>query len=149
MPSFPIFLLLLLIFAGCDGAPSKPNHPVGRWEYLGDLPDGSRGIVRIEILPGPFVKYLGFREHMEPLASAHAEKLANDLERRWFLNPEMLMQFQEPWFKGYGGETDGVDFFRYDAEKNTLTSAREDSLDKTFQSVEEFTPFEFPVRISQ
>lgn len=142
--------LLLLVglavgLAACDPSSRNPDHPVGRWEFVGELPDGFRGIVRVEIQPGPFVKYLGFREHMEPLAPAAAQALASDLERRWFLNPEMLMQFQEPWIRGYGGETDGVDFFFWEEETNSLISHREDSEGRKFMAVEDFTPFRFPV----
>jgi hypothetical protein len=148
----PIFFLSLLLagllISGCkDSAVDVQSHPTGLWEYVGPLPDGRVGILRVSIQEGPFLKYLGFRDPGIELTDEQSAEITQQSEQSWTAAPEMLVQFSGEEFRGLGGATDGVVLFQHNPGDGSLVSFYEDSRESVFRPVESFQPFEFPVAL--
>ncbi len=146
-----LFLLLpLVLLAACDpladAPPLSPGPPpiLGRWEYIGPLPDGSEGTVRVQIVEGPFMRYIGYRGPSGPLTAENYAKLCQGLEAAWSTHPELLVRWDGQAYIGLGGPTDGKVFFHYRAEDGTLLSEHPDTTGITLRPVSEFSPVRFP-----
>jgi hypothetical protein len=144
------FLLCVILLAACDPlADAPPLSPgpspiLGRWEYIGPLPDGTEATVRVQIVEGPFMRYIGYRGPSGPLSAENYARLRQGLEDAWPQHPELLVRWDGSAFFGLGGPTDGQVFFRHQPENNTLLSEHPDTAGITLQPVAEFSPIRFP-----
>lgn len=146
-----LFFASLLLILGGTGAtiffslppPAKKiSHPAGLWEHKGTLPDGRPLLIRVQMLPGPFMKYLGFRGTLAPLTPEQTTAALLRMETTWHNLPEELARYTDNGFYSYGGDTDGELYFSYDPATGKLLSYMLDSAWLEFEKVETFTPFQ-------
>jgi hypothetical protein len=133
--------VLIGVPLGCQRSVEEPSAPVGRWEFLGELPDGREGVVRVEIVEGPFLRFLGFHAPGVAISREQLAKVKENAEAFWWRTPEMLVQFDGDSFLWKGGDLDGQVLF--ELESGALRSRRADTLGLLLQPVVEFSPIAF------
>lgn len=144
------FLAILLILPACDplDKPAAPPNNIpppilGLWEYTGPLPDGSEGAVRVQIVEGPFMRYIGYRVPSGPLSRENYALLLRGLEAAWPNHPELLVHWNGSDFSAIGGPYDGRIFFSRQPD-DSLISHHPDTEGVTLRKVPAFSPIRFP-----
>jgi hypothetical protein len=136
-------LFLFVMAGGCQPSADEASPPLGRWEFLGQLPDGREAVVRAEIVEGPFLRYLGFHAPGVPVSRETLAEVKENAEAFWSRAPEMLVQFDGENFLWRGGDFDGQMLLQ--VTPDGLISHRADTPGVLLSPVQEFSPLHFPL----